>query len=87
MYSAAECQLSRRWFAGVRYDFSELPDDASMHENAGSLYLTYRQSEFCYWRLGYQRSVRNFEECGGCTDDQVWVQLNYSLGAHGAHKY
>ena len=86
-YSALEYQLSRRWYAGTRYDFSELPDDSSMREHAGSLYLTFRQSEFCYWRLGYQHCFRNFEEFDSKDDDQLWLQLNYSLGVHGAHKY
>ncbi len=87
MFSALEYQLARRWFIGGRYDFSELPDDASSRENALSAYLTHRQSENTFWRLGYQFSDRNFEVAGRKQDHQLWLQLNIGLGAHPAHKY
>ena len=32
MYSAAEYQFSRRWAAGVRYDYSERPEDRNLRE-------------------------------------------------------
>ncbi len=87
MFSALEYQLAKRWFIGGRYDFSELPDDAGSRENALSAYLTHRQSENCFWRLGYQFSNRNFEVAGREQDHQLWLQLNIGLGAHPAHKY
>lgn len=87
MFSALEYQFAQRWAVGGRYDFSEDPTTAGQREHAGSLYLTFRQSEFCFWRLGYQHSWRNYEEKGSDTDGQVWLQLNFSFGVHGTHKY
>jgi len=86
-YSATEYQLSERWFAGARYDFTKLPENESLHENAGSGYLTFRQTEFCFWRFGYQYNARNYKEAGSFTDNQLWIQLDFAIGAHGAHKY
>lgn len=87
LFSAAEYQFARRWTAGGRFDFSELPDDADMKEHAYSVYLTFLQSEYCFWRLGYQFSHRNFEVHGDNEDHQVFLQVDFGLGPHRAHKY
>lgn len=87
MYSAAEYQFARRWKFGLRYDYAELPDDSSEHERGYSAYLTFLQSEFLYWRLGYVYTDRNFEEDGNWNEQQIGLQLNWTLGAHPAHKF
>jgi len=87
MYSAAEYQFARKWKFGLRYDDTELPEDSSQHERGYSGYLTYLQSEFLFWRLGYIYTDRNFEEDGNSEDQQVMLQLNWTLGAHPAHKF
>jgi hypothetical protein len=87
MYSAAEYQFARRWKLGLRYDNTELPNRSSRHERGYSTYLTYLQSEFLFWRLGYIYTDRNFEEDGNSDDQQVLLQLNWTLGAHPAHKF
>ncbi len=87
MYSAAEYQLARRWKLGLRYDNTELPNRSSRHERGYSAYLTFLQSEFLFWRLGYIYTDRNFAEDGNSDDQQVMLQLNWTLGAHPAHKF
>ena len=87
MYSAAEYQFARQWKLGIRYDNTKLPNDSSQHERGYSTYLTYLQSEFLFWRLGYIYTDRNFEEDGDSDDQQVMLQLNWTLGAHPAHKF
>ena len=87
LFSALEYQFAQRWSAGVRYDFSELPDDSSLRENAYSAYLTFFQSEYTYWRLGYQYSDRNFDVGGDEYDHQFFLQLNFDFGSHGTHDY
>ena len=87
LFTAAEYQFARRWLVGGRYDFSERPDDAGLKEHAWSTYLTFLQSEYCFWRLAYQFSRRNFAVAGEDTDHQVFLQLNFGLGPHRAHKY
>jgi hypothetical protein len=87
MYSAAEYQFARQWKVGIRYDNTELSNDSSQNERGYSTYLTYLQSEFLFWRLGYIYTDRNFEEDGNSDDQQVMLQLNWTLGAHPAHKF
>jgi hypothetical protein len=87
MYSAAEYQLTERLFAGARYDFSQMPDNPIQHETDLSAYLTFKESEFCFWRLGLQHDMRNFCLDGNMTDNQLWLQLNYTIGVHPAHSY
>ncbi len=87
LYTAADYQFARQWAVGGRYDFSQWPEDANLHENAWSAYLTFLQSEFCSWRLGYQYSSRNFDVGGSSNDHQMFLQLVFGLGPHRAHKY
>lgn len=87
LFTSADYQFARRWTVGGRYDHCQWPDDDSLHENAYSAYFTFLQSEYCSWRLGYQYSRRNFEMAGERDDHQVFLQLNFSLGPHGAHEY
>jgi len=86
-YSAAEYQFARQWRFGLRYDTAELPFASSLHERGYSAYLTFLQSEFVYWRLAYIYTDRNFREHGDKEEQQLMLQLNWTLGAHPAHKY
>ncbi len=88
MYSAFDYQFDRRWTVGARYDYSEMPIDDHLFEQAYSGFLTFIQSEFLYWRLGYRYTGRNFS--GGFNDrheQEVFLQMNFGIGPHRAHKY
>ena len=87
LFTAMEYQFARRWSAGGRYDFCQCPDDAGFHENAWSAYLTFLQSEFMFWRLGDQYSIRNYEVNGQDSDHQVFLQCVFGLGPHRPHEY
>lgn len=90
MYSSLEYQFARQWKAAVRYDFSQLPDLSDFHETAASAYLTFMQSEYCLWRLGYQFAYRDYfphEIKGDRGEHTVFLQLNFGIGPHRAHKY
>ena len=87
MYTAADYQFARRWVAGARYDFSQMPYSSSMREHGYSAYLTFLQSEYLYWRLGYQYTDRNFRVHGDKGEHELFLQCNFSLGAHPAHDY
>jgi len=87
MYTGPEYQFARRWKFGLRYDYAEQPDRAARHEHGYSAYLTFLQSEFLYWRLGYLFTDRTFKEDGNEDEHQVFLQLNWNLGVHPAHKY
>jgi hypothetical protein len=87
LYTAPEYQFDRRWAAGLRYDLAEDPDDNSRRTHAIGAYLTFMQSEFCYWRVGYQLSHTNFLVNDSDIDHTVFLQLDFTLGPHPAHKY
>lgn len=89
------------WIAGLRFDY--LTGDEADYERAGltldgealgrdpsrasrwrlSPNLTWHPSEFSKVRLQYNYDDRN--DIG--TDHSVWLQFEFILGAHGAHKF
>ncbi|OGL43016.1 MAG: hypothetical protein A2161_05420 [Candidatus Schekmanbacteria bacterium RBG_13_48_7] len=86
-YSSLEYQVSRRWTGCFRYDYSEFSDDANFNERALTPSVTFEQSEYCYWRIGYRYLDRNFEIEGNPDEHSAFIQLNFGLGPHRAHKY
>jgi hypothetical protein len=87
LYSAPEYQFAQRWSTGLRYDYAQSPDDPGRRTNAFSVYLTFMQSEYCYWRVGYQLSHTNFEVNDSDIDHTIFLQLDFTIGPHPAHKY
>ena len=82
-YASADYQLARRWFAGIRYDHSGRARNASQKDQGGSFVLTYWPSEFAQLRGQYRAT--NFAE--GITANELLFQVQFSLGAHGAHPF
>ena len=87
MYSGLEYQFARRWKAGARYDYSELPLDASLRDMGGSAYLTFVQSEFLFWRLAYKYTDLNYVIDGDSYEHELILQVDFGIGPHRAHKY
>jgi hypothetical protein len=82
-YASADYQFARRWFLGGRVDRSDRPFDTSLTDNGGSVVLTYWPSEFSQLRGQYR-----FTRYGQNIDaHEVFLQLQFSLGAHGAHPF
>jgi hypothetical protein len=82
-YASGDYQFARRWFTGVRFDRSDLADDAAVHDSGQSLTLTYWPSEFSQIR-GQFRRIRYAEES---TAYELLFQFMFSIGAHGAHPF
>jgi hypothetical protein len=82
-YAYLEYQFARRWSAGVRGDYSQRADAAALHDTGGSLVLTYWPSEFSQVRGQYRHT--RFGE--GQTANELLLQLQFSIGAHGAHAF
>ncbi|RJP22139.1 MAG: hypothetical protein C4520_08775 [Candidatus Abyssobacteria bacterium SURF_5] len=87
MYSSLGYRFARRWEGALRYDYSEFPDFEEFHEKGYSAYLTFLQSEYVFWRLGYMFIDRNFADPLDEDEHLLWVQLNFGLGPHRAHEY
>ena len=81
-YASADYQLARRWFLGGRYDSSERVLSPGT-DHGTSLVLTYWPSEFSQLRAQY-RSTRYAE---GINANELLGQVQFVLGAHGAHPF
>jgi hypothetical protein len=81
-YASADYQLGRRWFVGGRYDSSDRATSVGT-DHGTSLVLTYWPSEFSQLR-GQYRSTRYAE---GRDANELLMQVQFVLGAHGAHPF
>ena len=83
MYASGDYQLGRRWFVGARYDHSERARDSALVDKGSSLVLTYWPSEFAQLRAQYR--FTNYAE--GQNANELRLQLQFAMGAHGAHPF
>lgn len=82
-YTSGDYQLARRWFVGGRYDRSDEAANAAITDTGGSAVVTYWPSEFAQLRTQYRRTnSRNFGN-----SNELLFQVQFSLGAHGAHPF
>ncbi len=102
-YVSADYQLGRRWILGSRFDRSQrgqcLPtnpetttpcpavnftrNNGLFQDTGGSVILTYLPSEFSVFRTQLRRT--RYGE--GRTANELVFQLQFSMGAHGAHPF
>ena len=85
-YAFAQYQLGRRWFAGYRHDESDHGDDATLRDRGDSLLVTFWPSEFSQLRAQARR-IRYERSDGPTTATELLLQLQFSIGAHGAHAF
>jgi hypothetical protein len=82
MYALAEYQFARRWYLGARWDRSDRALEA-LRDTGASAFLTFWPSEFSQIR-GQYRHTRYGE---GRRAHEFLIQLNFGIGAHGAHVF
>lgn len=82
-YTSADYQFARRWFAGVRLDSADHLDDPTLTDRGGALTLTFWPSEFSQLRA----QARRIRYGGGPTVNELLFQVQFSIGAHGAHTF
>jgi len=82
-YGLAEYQFARRWYAGARVDRSGQTLDGSLKDSGVSGFLTFWPSEFSEIRGQF----RHTSYADGIKGNEVLVQFNFSIGAHGAHVF
>ena len=83
MYGLAEYQFARRWYVGGRYDRSQRTLDASIQDTGGSAFLTFWPSEFSQIRGQYRHTSYG----DGVKANEILLQFNFAIGAHGAHVF
>ncbi len=72
---------NRYWEYGVRYDSTQSPT-STVWQTSISPIITYRASEFAFYRIQYNAITSN-----GVSNNEIYVQANFTIGAHGAHAY
>ncbi len=86
-YALAQYQLGRRWFAGFRHDESDHADNASLRDRGDSVIVTFWPSEFSQIRAQARRIRYDVADIGKSTATELILQLQFSIGAHGAHPF
>ena len=83
-YASADYQLAQRWFTGVRYDRADrLIDATRARDRAISATLTFWPSEFSQLRGQLRRTTLG----DGPSFNEFLIQLQFAIGAHGAHAF
>ncbi|OHB38688.1 MAG: hypothetical protein A2060_05300 [Planctomycetes bacterium GWA2_50_13] len=86
-YTFGEYQLTRRNFAGLRFDYSQfLTVKDGDYEWAVSPYWTFWQSDFARYRLTYTHTKRHIANGPG-SDDSIMLQATFSIGVHRPHPF
>ena len=91
-YLGGEIQPWRRWAAGLRFDWSQYPENPGA-ERSFEPYISFWPSEFLRFRAAYKRTDRThrdgFDLNGGSarTVDEFLFQASFILGAHPAHPF
>ena len=93
-YSQVVCGFRKGWTAGLRGDYlhmekSAFTDDAERQSRWRlSADLTWYPTEFSKFRLQYNHDILQANDfLGGSSADSVFLQFEFSLGAHAAHKF
>jgi hypothetical protein len=81
-YLLAQQQLNRDWYAGLRLDYTENPNDDAQHAWAINPYVSWYWSELLRFRLQYQHRDGDVP-----STDAVFFQLTWIFGAHPPHPY
>ncbi len=82
-FASADYQFLKRWFAGARYERSDHADDASLQDRGIAAVVTFWPSEFSQLRT----ELRRRSYANGETADEVLFQVQFAIGAHGAHPF
>lgn len=82
-YVSGDWQLARRWFVGARYEFADHADAASLRDDGYAATLTFWPSEFSQVRGEY----RHRTYAAGKKADEALFQVQFAIGAHGAHPF
>ncbi len=82
-FVGGDYQLGRRWYTGARYEFSDRAVDASLRDEGVAATITFKPSEFSMLRAEY----RYREYAPGLKANEGFLQIQFAIGAHGAHPF
>lgn len=82
-YVSGDYQFARRWYTGLRFDNADHAGDPSLTDRGLSATLTFWPSEFSQLRA----QARRIRYGNGPTVNELLMQIQFSIGAHGAHSF
>jgi hypothetical protein len=83
-YASGEYQLAKRWFVGARYEAADHADDEALRDTGVAGTLTFWPSEFSQLRAELRRRHYAFTDEDA---NELLLQLQFAIGAHGAHPF
>jgi hypothetical protein len=83
IYSYLENRLNARWWTGIRFDYTQLPESNNEYLWGVSPHLTYRQSEFVFIRF----QLSHFQKTYGKNENVIYLQSVWSMGPHKHEAY
>jgi hypothetical protein len=83
-FAAADYQLAKRWFVGGRLEAADRATAARHTDTGKALILTFWPSEFSQLRAELRRRHYGLEEQEAT---ELLLQLQFAIGAHGAHPF
>jgi hypothetical protein len=86
-YVSGDYQLAKRWFVGARYEQSEHPDDPDQKDTGVAGLLTFWPSEFSQLRGELRQRRYSLRDADHETATELLLQLQFAIGAHGAHPF
>jgi hypothetical protein len=81
---SGEYQLAKRWYSGVRFEGSDRATDEHAYDSGEALNVTFWPSEFSQLRGELRRRKYGPEHL---TANEALLQLQFAIGAHGAHPF
>jgi hypothetical protein len=89
-YLSGDYQLARRWWVGVRGEAAEHAADPGVKDTGLAATVTFNPSEFSQLRAELRRRCYGGPNQLGpdtYTANEVLLQLQFAIGAHGAHPF
>jgi hypothetical protein len=94
VYSQVVWGFHKGWTAGLRGDYLHMEDSTFTDDSERqsrwrlSANVTFYPSEFSKFRLQYNHDILEANDfLGGSSVDSVFLQFEFALGAHAAHKF
>ncbi len=82
-FLSGDYPLAKRWFVGARLEAAQHADDRSLTDRGQAMLVTFWPSEFSQLRAEARRRAYGQGE----TANEILLQLQFAIGAHGAHPF
>jgi hypothetical protein len=81
----SQYQTALNMYLGVRYDWVQELEDASLETQTFGAFVTYYTTEFLRFRLGVEHSESDIDTLDGVTS--AYLELNFIYGSHPSEPY